>query len=135
MAFISTTETAGKERNKLCKEMVITIRELIKPGIQEEDMKDMAAFIAISLLRIHETIDLSVEAWEKRDYWIKAERFRQEWDWTKSAGLKIKQALINDDLPVLAMATADLAQRLSNIKVSEKHRMGMPWIGAFAKLK
>ena len=135
MAFISTTETAGKERNKLCKEIVITVRELLKPNITEADIKDMTAFVALSLLRIHETIDLSVEAWEKRDYWIKAERFRQEWDWTKAMGLKIKQAAANNDLPVLAITTADLAQKLSSIKVSEKHRLGTPWAGAFTKLK
>jgi hypothetical protein len=40
--------------------------------------KDLVAFIVLSLQEINNTIDSSVEAWEKRGYWIKADRFRMD---------------------------------------------------------
>ncbi len=134
MGFISNTETVGKERNKLCKEIVVSIRELLKQKSPDELTKDLAAFIALSLLRIHETIDISVEAWEKRDYWIKAERFRHEWQWTLPMGNKLCNAVKNDDLAVIAVSVAELAQKLESVHVGEKHRLGQPWVGAYRKL-
>ena len=46
--------------------------------------RDLAAFIAISLEKIFETVETSVVAWEKKGYWVKADRFRLEWEWSKN---------------------------------------------------
>lgn len=132
--FISNNETAGKERNKLCREIVVAIRGLIKKPSIDDEMKDMVAFIATSLLKISNTIDETVTAWEKRDYWIKAERFRQEWSWTESSGKKMLAALKNEDFTSIATQIPAIIQKLESVKVPEKNRIGAPWNGAFANI-
>ena len=42
--------------------------------------------MVLALEEIAVSIDVSVQAWEKRDYWVKADRFRMEWEWAGALG-------------------------------------------------
>lgn len=135
MARYINNETGGKERNRLTKGIVISIRELMKQQKPDNTSRDLAAFIAVALLQVHATIDESVAAWEKKDYWVKADRYRRDWEWTLSMGNKMKQAVLQEDWATIAITSAQIAQKLNTIKVSDKHRLGTPWVGALALLK
>jgi hypothetical protein len=127
-------ESAGKDRTRLTKAIVLAVRELAKQKEVTEEAKDLAAFISLALKTISEGIDVSVAAWEKRDYWIKADRFRMDWAWTGQYADKIKVAIFTDDWGTIAMTIPQIAQKLSKIAVSENHRIGKPWVGAFKQL-
>jgi hypothetical protein len=99
-----------------------------------QEAKDLAAFIAIALRSISEGIDVSVAAWEKRGYWVKADRFRMEWLWTGSFADKMKVAIFTDDWGTIAMLMPQIAQKFNKIVVSDNHRLGKPWTGAFERL-
>jgi len=134
MSRVINPNAAGKERTRLTKAIVITIRELAKQSEPGDAARDMAAFIALALNTIAEGIDVSVAAWEKRDYWVKADRFRMEWAWAGQMGEKMKTAVLEDDWASVAMLSAQIAQKLQKVKVSERHRMGTPWVGAWDEL-
>ena len=134
MSRVINPDSAGKERTRLTRAIVIAIRELAKQSEPNTEARDLAAFIALALRTIAEGIDVSVAAWEKRDYWIKADRFRMEWAWASLMGEKMKTAVLNDDWASVAMLATQIAQKLQKVKVSEKHRMGTPWAGAFKQL-
>jgi hypothetical protein len=127
-------ESAGKDRTRLTKAIVLAVRELAKQKEVTEEAKDLAAFISLALKTISEGIDVSVAAWEKRDYWIKADRFRMDWAWTGQYADKIKVAIFTDDWGTIAMTIPQIAQKFSKIVVSENHRLGKPWVGAFKQL-
>jgi len=134
MSRVINPNAAGKERTRLTKAIVITIRELAKQSEPGDAARDMAAFIALALNTIAEGIDVSVAAWEKRDYWVKADRFRMEWAWAGQMGEKMKTAVLDADWAGVAMLAAQIAQKLHKVKVSERHRMGTPWVGAWSEL-
>ena len=135
MSRVINPDSAGKERNRLTKAIVISIRELAKQSDPGDEARDLAAFIALALLSIAEGIDVSVAAWEKRNYWVKADRFRMDWAWAGQMGEKMKVAVLADDWAGVAMLSAQIAQKLHNVKVSENHRMGKPWVGAWDRLE
>jgi hypothetical protein len=135
MSRVINPDSAGKERNRLTKAIVISIRELAKQNDPGNEARDLAAFIALALETIAEGIDVSVAAWEKRNYWVKADRFRMDWAWAGQMGEKMKTAVLEDDWAGVAMMSAQIAQKLHKVKVSEKHRMGKPWMGAWKKLE
>jgi hypothetical protein len=135
MSRVINPESAGKERNRLSKAIVIAIREFMKQPEPNETSKDIAAFIILSLEQIDQTIDLTVAPWEKRDYWVKADRFRMDWAWVKPAALNMRKYFQAQDWPQIAMQSIQIAQKFNNIKVSERHRMGTPWVGAYAAYK
>ena len=135
MSRVINPDSAGKERTRLTKAIVISIRELAKQSNPGKEARDLAAFIALALLAIADGIDVSVAAWEKRDYWVKADRFRMDWAWAGQMGEKMKSAVLAEDWGSVAMLSAQIAQKLYKVKVSEKHKMGTPWVGSWKQLK
>ena len=135
MSRVINPESAGKDRTRLSKAIVLAVRELAKQKDVSDEARDQAAFIALALRTIADGIDLSVAAWEKRDYWVKADRFRMEWMWSGQVADKMKAALFTDDWGTIAMLMPQIAQKFSKVMVSENHRLGKPWVGAFGRMK
>ncbi len=134
MSRLINPDSAGKDRTRLSKAVVLSIRELAKQKDVTSETKDLAAFIALALQAIAEGIDASVIAWEKRDYWVKADRFRMDWMWTGQFAEKMKTAVLNDDWATIAMLMPQIAQKFSKVIVSDNHRLGKPWVGAYLQL-
>ena len=134
MSRLINPESAGKQRTQLTKGVVLAIRELMKQEQADENTRDLAAFIGLALIEIGETIDVSVQAWEKRGYWVKAERFRMEWEWVTQLGRGMLDALRAEDWNQVAMLSVRIAQRLQKVQVAERNRIGQPWIGAWLRL-
>ncbi len=135
MSRVVNLDSAGKDRTRLSKGIVLAIRELAKqtePGVYA---RDIAAFIAIALRTIAEGIDASVTAWEKRDYWVKADRFRMEWMWAGATAEKMRAAVLADDWATIASLMPTIAGKFGKVKVSDNHRLGKPWLGAFSQLR
>jgi hypothetical protein len=128
------TDGAGKQRTRLSREVVLSIRELMKQTQPDGVSRDQTAFIALALQEIGGAIDISVDAWEKRGYWVKADRFRMEWAWSGQLGKTMEEAVLSDDWPTVAATAIKVAQKLMAIKIPEHHRLGTPWLGAWEAL-
>lgn len=135
MSRLIKTDTVGKDRARLTKAIVLAVRELAKQNDVTTEAKDLAAFIALALQAISDGIDESVAAWEKRDYWVKADRFRMEWMWAGQIAAKMKTALSEDDWGAIAMLMPQIASKLNKIQVSDNHRLGKPWVGSYKRMK
>lgn len=128
-------DSTGKERTRLSKAIVLAVREMTKQTQVTQEAKDLAAFISLALQTIADGIDSSVLAWEKRDYWVKADKFRMEWMWAGLYADKMKAAVLSDDWGTVAALSAQTAQKFNKIVVSDNHRLGKPWVGAFKELQ
>lgn len=135
MSRVINPDSAGKERARLIKGIVLAIRELAKQDEIGIETHDLAAFIVLALTVISRTIDVSVAAWEKRDYWVKADKFRMEWAWTSQYAEKMRLSLLRDDWSSVAQISAQTGQKLSKVTVPLGHRLGRPWEGAWEELK
>jgi hypothetical protein len=127
-------DSVGKERTRLTKGIVLCIRELAKQTAVTPEAKDLAAYIALALQSITDGIDVSVVAWEKRDYWVKADKFRMEWMWAGQSAEKMKAAVLEDDWTAVAALMPQIASRFNKVVVSDNHRLGKPWTGAYTLL-
>jgi hypothetical protein len=128
-------ETAGKERTQWMRAVTLAVRELALQAEPNENARDAAAFIALALENVHATIDSSVAAWEKRDYWVKADRFRMEWDWTRRYSERMRQAVLAEDWAAITQNMLEIAARVNSVKVPLRHKLGAPWVGAYQKLQ
>lgn len=132
MTQIINPSTPGKEREKLSKAIVITIRSFIRQQHHDDETNDMIAFIILALQVIAEGIDKSVSAWEKRGYWVKADKYRLEWQWAGATSIKLQKAFEKKDWDGIALNLMEIMERFSDVKVSDRHRMGKPWENAYA---
>jgi hypothetical protein len=128
-------EGAGKERNRLVKSIVLAMRELMRQSQPDEHSRDLAAYIATALLEINQTVESSVGAWEKKGFWVKADRFRMEWIWTERVGKQMRDAVLNDDWATIAITVAQLGGKLNHVEVPARNRLGKPWEGAYQLLQ
>ena len=110
------------------------MRELMRQSEPNAASRDLAAYIALALLEINETIETSVVAWEKKGYWVKADRFRMDWAWAGRIGGQMRDAVINDDWASIAMLVAQLGGKLNGVDVPVRHKLGTPWEGAWGQL-
>ena len=140
MSRLINPESAGKERTKMIRAVALAVRELSRTDPtanagQLNEARDLAAFIALALESVAETIEVSVAAWEKRNYWVKADKFRMEWHWAGQLASQMRGAATNEDWGSVAMVAMQVAIKLQSIKISDKHRMGRPWEGSWFRLK
>ncbi len=134
MSRIIKSDSTGKQRATLLKGIALALRELSRRPSADEEARDLAAFIALALREIAAGIDPSVAAWEKRGYWVKADRFRMEWSWSAPMASRIQAAVTSDDWAGVAQLAAQTAAKVSSVQVAEHHRLGRPWVGAFRRL-
>ena len=135
MSRIINSESAGRERTRLTKILVIAIRELLRQKEPGDLSRDLIACILMALDGIYDTVDASVEAWEKRGYWLKADRFRMDWQWTKLLADQMRPLVLEENYGELIPLMVQVLQALDSVKVSENHRLGTPWVGAWDELQ
>ena len=135
MTRIIRTENLSTERNRLMKAMAIAVRELARQDGFDANARDLAAFLALALKQVAEGIERSVQPWEKRGYWLKADRFRMDWDWVDPLSSQLNSAVVSDDVAAIAQSVAKLGPKLQHVQVAAKHRLGTPWVGAWEKMR
>jgi len=134
LSRVINPDSVGKERTRLIRSIVLCIRELAKQDQVTPEAKDQVSFIALALQSISDGIDISVSAWEKRDYWVKADKFRMEWMWAGQSAEKMKNAVLTDDWATIASLIPQIASKFGKVIVPAGHRLGKPWVGAYALL-
>ncbi len=135
MGKIYSPESAGKDRTRLSKTVVLALRELMKQTEPDDLTRDITAYVILALEEMANSIDVSVEAWEKRGYWVKADRFRLDWEWAGMSAAKLRKAFAIEDWGTIALTSALIAQKLNKVVIPQRHRLGSPWVGAARLLK
>ena len=130
----SVDGTPTQQRNAIRRAIAEILRRLsTKPAIDAE-AKDMLAFIVFGLRNMDQSIDQSATAWEKRDYYIKADQLRREWLWLPGTAQRIEEILRSDDYRTAPIELAGLLARFSDIKVTTFTKSPVLWQGAYKKL-
>lgn len=134
MSRVINTQSPGKTRSQLMRTAAEIIRRLGEKESLDEETRDMAACLVYCFRGIEEGIEESVLAWEKRDYWIKAEQFRIKWAWVHSAAIRLEGAIRQDAWDELPMQLIPLLPHFEEIKISKYTRSSDTWAGAYARL-
>ncbi len=135
MGRLVKPDNVGKTRDRLMKGMALTLRQLATRPSLDETARDMAAFLTLALIEINDTIDVTCAAWEKRDYWLKADQFRRDWMWVLPVAGKFEAVVLGDRWVELPGLMAQLATRLDKVVLPKRNTLGEPWIGAYAALR
>ena len=132
--IIHTQGTPTTQRNRLRRTIAEALRRLMQKSSVDKESKDLAALIAFALREIDAVIDASASAWEKRDYYLKADRFRREWSWVAPAERLLSNALIDHRWNELPVICAQLLPHFQDIHVAKMTRSPELWDGAFQRL-
>jgi hypothetical protein len=130
----SVDGTPAQQRNAIRRTIAEILRRLLDKKTIDDETKDMLAFIVIGLRGIDQSIDQSATAWEKRDYYLKADQFRREWLWLPDTAQRLEDILRSNDWSTAPIELAGLSARFSDIKVTTFTKPSTLWQGAYKKL-
>ena len=133
MSRVINPENAGRNRTRLMQWIALACAEVMKAGSLRIG-SDALAFVVVALEEIAAGIDVSCAAWEKRDYWLKADQFRRQWEWTGRSAQRLRGAIEGGNASEANAALADLAPRLASVTLPKRLPKEMPWKGAHEKL-
>ena len=134
MGKIINLDSGGKQRAILQRNILHACRCYCTEQNINSEVLDIVAFIYSTLKEIEKSIELTTSAWERRDYWVKADRFRMEWSWARRLGMAMQQAVLVDDWAGVAGSAAQIAMKVNGVKVPQRHNLGTPWVGARKRL-
>ena len=134
MSRVVTVDSVGSQRHRLRRTIAEALRRLTAKRELDEEARDLAALIVFSLREIDEGVEQTVAAWEKRDYYLKADRFRQDWLWVGGAADELERILRHQAWDRLPAALARLLSHFSDITVNRMVRSERLWQGCDQRL-
>ena len=134
MSRIVSTEGPGKIRSQHRRTIAEALRRLSQKPRLDEEAQDLAALIVICLHRIADTIEQTTEAWEKRDYYLKADRFREDWRWVEPMADQLSAVIYEERWSQLPDVLVQLMPHFSDVKIAKLTRKPSLWKGAYRKL-
>jgi hypothetical protein len=127
-------QSGGRQRNQALKMTALTLRTLAGKKLSEAEQWDLGAFLLENLRIVAATVDQAATAWEKRDYWIKADQFRMSWRWLDRILPEMEDALRRKDRDRLARLTADVFGKVGTVEPPKRIPTTPPWDGAWKRL-
>ena len=134
MSRVINIDSPAKRRNHNRRTIAELLRRLGQKATIDDEAKDMTATIVLSLRDISAGVEQTALAWEKRDYWMKAERFVRQWEWSAESAANIEDVIRNDAWDLLPELLADLFPRFADIQIKTRTRKADSWRGAYSQL-
>jgi hypothetical protein len=102
-----------------------------QPAPGESDTREILAFLALALAQLQASVEETAVAWERRSYWVKADRFRRDWEWAPRLRSALDGALGEGDLDRAAACGIELAMALAASRVKPGRSVAGLWAGAW----
>ncbi len=134
MSRVIRIDGPGKSRSQLMRTAAELIRRLSEKSAIDNETKDMAALLVYCFREIDFGIDESVRAWEKRNYWVKAEQFRLKWSWAGQAANKLEKIVTLERWEQLPPELIKLLPYFEEIKIAQYTRKPTMWEGLYQRL-
>lgn len=136
MGRVFRSQSLHSQRQQLLKLLAFTLRALLLHQQRDAEARDMAAFLALTLDNIQHLVNTTCAAWERKGFWLKADKFRREWAWAGQYRDRLYQALEQEDWEALATLAAQLFGRVSTVPLPKRPSWGTrPWQDAWKQLQ
>ncbi len=134
MSRVVNVDSVGTQRQRHRRTIAEALRRLMSKTELDEEARDLAALIVFSLREIDQGIEQTTAAWEKRDYYLKADRFAQEWQWVTPAADELERVIRQGTWELLPASLARLMPHFSDITIGRMVRSKSLWQGCYERL-
>jgi hypothetical protein len=134
MSRVINTNSPGTHRQRVRRTIAEALRRLMEKNKLDAEAKDLAALIVFSLRELSAGVDESATAWEKRGYYMKADRFRRDWEWVDLTAIALEKLIRAEDWVRLPVLLAQLAPLFSDINIQKMTRSPALWENRYQEL-
>jgi hypothetical protein len=130
---IIRVDSPTTQRKRLKRTIAEAIAKLGDLAPRDDDARDLAALVVFALREIESSVEASAEAWEKRNFYVKAERLRVEWRWVPRFADRLGRVVGAGDWSRVAAVCADLAPRVADAGAGRARLTPEMWQGAYRR--
>ena len=134
MSRVIQTDGVGKRRRRLLQMLGKALRELMVQTSPDARTLALAAYIAELLGAVAATIEETTVPWEKRGYWVKADRFRMEWRWAGQSKKAMEEAVLAQDWDEIARVAAQVFGHIGHVQIPKRVALPKGWESAYQRL-
>lgn len=134
MSRVININDPSKVRNQHRRTIAELLRLLLQKPKMDGDAKDMVSHIVLCLHEINVGVEQTAKAWEKREYWMKAERFMREWDWSKEMAYNLEDVIRHEAWDLLPELLGELMSHFADIELKSMTRKPEMWQAAYKQL-
>jgi hypothetical protein len=134
MSRLVQIDSTGAQRQRFRRTVAEALHRLMAKRELDDEARDLAALIVFALREIGAGVEQSATAWDKRNYYLKADQLRAEWTWTERSANRLTNLIRGGDWARLPLALADLAPRFADVNVKKLTRSPRLWEGAYQRL-
>ena len=135
MGRVINPANASAQRKQLLRAAAIANNELLRAVKLDGRTRDIAAFICLTLITVSQSVSQTALAWEKRDYWVKADQFSREWQWVETTSSRLLRAIYAVQFDQIIEISKELQERLSTVRLPVRNTLGSQWVGAWDRLQ
>jgi hypothetical protein len=128
---IVRTDSGAGRRTRILKSMALALRAAAADSPADDEVPEILAFLALCLRELNESFEETARAWERREYWLKADRFRSEWAWVPRILGRLEPALTARDWDRARACGMELASVLADRRLRVPDSKATPWRGAW----
>lgn len=134
MSRVINTNVPGKVRSRNMRTIAEILRRVGAMAELDAEARDMFAALVFLLREIHASALETVEAWERRGYWMKADRFLRDWDWSAEMAANFEDVIRNDAWDLIPRLMGELVPHTADVQIKNMTRSPSAWRGAYQKL-
>jgi hypothetical protein len=134
MGRLVSVDSTSSERQRWRRTIAEALHRLMAKRSLDAEAKDLAAIIVFGLREIEAGVERSATVWDKKHYYIKADRLREEYGWTGRYAERMASLILAGDWIRLPLVLAELAPRFQDVHVAKLTRSAAVWEGAYARL-
>jgi len=134
MGRLIQTDSTSAERQRLRRTIAEALNRLMAKRELDDEARDLAALIVFALREVAAGVERSATVWDKRHYYIKADRLRDDWSWAERSAERMARLITVGDWVRLPVVLADLAPRFADVSVVKLTRTPVLWRGAYRRL-
>jgi hypothetical protein len=134
MGRVINPDSAGKQRNQHMRTIAELLRRLSQKQVLDDEAKDMVSALVFCFRDIDEGIEVSAAAWEKRDYWMKADELRQRWSWAGRMADELQPIVFENNWNHLPVMIVKMLPYVNDIKITKLTRKEDAWQGSHMRL-
>jgi len=100
----------------------------------EKEQRDILACIILCLIEVEKSVSTTIKSWEKRDYWVKAENFIQEWSWLPKLRSDLEVNYLQNTSTSIKDVINRLEKKLKSMDIKSS-RVDNFWTGCEQKIQ
>ena len=98
-----------------------------------EELKDICVFIYLTLIEIQKSVQSTIQPWEKRGYWVKADQFRAEWKWVDPVLNSMTKKIQSQEWKAFLIDCETMKEICRDYPPYQRLQVQNPWEGAWKK--